>query len=168
MNPIRERQVRRQQSVVLQAKAVEAARQLRTEQCPRRRDLLEAAAVRWSHEAVALRKMSQAQARAITTSVLCGAGSAILLVPPALAPWADVSPVMWVGGLLGPAAIAAAFWQIKAAVEAHDERRAEELDPTARLGAAQVRMAEAEQRDRYADVQVRPARGEVIEGEVVR
>jgi hypothetical protein len=113
----------------------------------------------------------------VGTGLLCSCASALFTVPAWLAPWADVSAVQALGGLTLPAGVALLFWTIKGSVDEHDERRRDQLDASARLGEAQVRMAErmrrAEREAQGLRVAMRERRAgqrrrRVIEGEVVR
>jgi hypothetical protein len=134
---------RRERAGVWLAKANEAARQLKAERDPRRRELLENAAVVWARQAREARKLTQTQRRAIGTGVFCSTGSALFLVPPALAGWADVSGPMLVGGLGFPAAVATVFWLAKSLVDENDRRNVGN-DRSARLGEVLVDRAERE------------------------
>lgn len=129
-------------AAVWQAKANEAARQLQVEDDPRRRALLERGVQVWAQEARgATRWLTPMQRRVAGTSVFCGLGSALFLVPSAVAGWADVSGQMVVGGLALPAVVATVFWLAKGLADDNDRRKAGK-DRTVRLAQMQVEHAE--------------------------
>lgn len=134
---------RHETAALLAGKANEAARQLRNEQDPRRRALLERGVEVWTEQAEeAARLLTPAQwYRLAGTSVFCGLGSALFLVPSAVAGWADLSAPMVVGGLSFPAAVATVFWLAKGLVDDNNARKAGK-DRTVQLAQLQVENAE--------------------------
>lgn len=103
------------------------------------------------------------------TSIWCGAGTSLFLVPSAVAGFADVSAETAAAGLGVPAAVAVVFWLAKSLMDQHDGRRAYEGGREAeeafdRREAARL-AAEADIARRRQPV--RRPRNHVIDGEVI-
>jgi len=98
----------------------------------------------------------------VATSVWCGLGSALFIVPSTLLPGAEVSAHTAAAGVGIPAAVAVVFWLAKNLADQHD--RNAKPHESARRGAAEVRAAEREAATTRV-IYVRP--GDAIEGEVL-